>query len=210
MLCFLQRDWREQNSSLKSNRLNEARGISQRSPDIFFLVRERDLGTRLPFPYYHTRHMQQASHVNDQLPESLKCHADVASKKGPSSWLSVLPIGEYGFHLHKGEFRDALRLRYNWQLNSTPRTCTCGAQFTVDHAMICHMGGFPTIRHNEVRDMTASLLTEVCHNVATEPPLQPLSREKFSAIDQQIPMIMPASISVQEASGTTIRMYFST
>ena len=69
-----------------------------------------------------------------------------------------LPIGEYGFHLHKAEFRDALRLRYNWQLNSTPRTCTCGAQFTVDYAMICHMGGFPTIRHNEARDMTASLL----------------------------------------------------
>ncbi len=31
------------------------------------------------------------------------------------------------------------------------------------------MGGFPTIRHNEIRDITASLLTEVCHNVATEP-----------------------------------------
>ena len=128
-----------------------------------------------------TRHMQQASNVKDQLPESLKCHADLESEKGASSWLSVLPIGEYGFHLHKGEFRDVLRLRYNWQLNSTPRTCICGAQFTVDHAMVCHMGGFPTIHHNEVRDTTASLLTEVCHNVATEPPLQPLSRETFSA-----------------------------
>ncbi len=52
--------------------------------------------------------------------------------------------------------------------------------------MICHMGGFPTIRHNEIRDitaslLTASLLTEVCHNVATEPPLQPLTGELFSA-----------------------------
>ncbi len=47
--------------------------------------------------------------------------------------------------------------------------------------MICHMGGFPTIRHNEIRDITASLLTEVCHNVATEPPLQPLTGELFSA-----------------------------
>ena len=42
-------------------------------------------------------------------------------------------------------------------------------------------GGFPTMRHNEIRDMTASLLTEVCHNVATEPPLQPLSGETLSA-----------------------------
>ena len=105
----------------------------------------------------------------------------MASEKGASSWLSVLLIAEHGFYLHKGEFRDALRLRYNRQLNNIPRTCNCGAQFTVNHAMVCHMGEFPTIRHNEVRDMTASLLTEVCHNVATEPPLQPLSGESFNA-----------------------------
>ena len=51
----------------------------------------------------------------------------------------------------------------------------------VNHAMTCHMGGFPTIRHNEIRDITASLLTEVCHNVATEPQLQPLSGESMTA-----------------------------
>ena len=45
--------------------------------------------------------------------------------------------------------------------------------------MICHMGGIPTIRHNEIRDITATLLTEICHNVATEPPLQPLTNESF-------------------------------
>jgi hypothetical protein len=46
--------------------------------------------------------------------------------------------------------------------------------------MICHMGGFPTIRHNEIRDITASLLTEVCNNVAIEPALQPLSGENMA------------------------------
>ena len=39
------------------------------------------------------------------------------------------------------------------------------------------MGGFPTIRHNEVMDITATLLSEVCHNVSIEPHLQPLSGE---------------------------------
>ena len=34
-------------------------------------------------------------------------------------------------------------------------------------------------RHNELRDFTASLLTEVCHNVAIEPKLQPLDGETF-------------------------------
>ena len=68
---------------------------------------------------------------------------------------------------------------YGWALQNTPRQCNCGKTFTSDHAMVCHMGGFPTIRHNEVRDITASLLTEVCSNVATEPHLQPLSGEAF-------------------------------
>ena len=39
--------------------------------------------------------------------------------------------------------------------------------------------GFPIMRHNEVRDLTATLLTEVCHNVATEPSLQPISAKAF-------------------------------
>ena len=91
-------------------------------------------------------------------------------------------FGDYrGFHLHKGEFRDTLCLIYNWQLDNIPTTCNCGAQFSVDHAMICNMGGFPTICHNEIRDITALLLTETCHNVSTVPPLQPLNGETLSA-----------------------------
>ena len=43
------------------------------------------------------------------------------------------------------------------------------------------MGGFPYIRHNEIRDITALLLTEVCSNLATEPALQPLSGENMTA-----------------------------
>ena len=36
------------------------------------------------------------------------------------------------------------------------------------------------MRHNEVRDITATLLTELCHGVTTEPSLQPLSGESMS------------------------------
>ena len=43
--------------------------------------------------------------------------------------------------------------------------------------MVCPYGGFPSLRHNELRDLTARALTEVCHNVGTEPQLQPLSGE---------------------------------
>ena len=119
--------------------------------------------------------------MQNHLTLGLKRSVELAKEKGASSWLSVLPLEEHGFYLHKGEFRDALCLRYGWQLNNIPRTCKCGTQFTVDHAMTCHLGGFPTIRHNEIRDITATLLTEVCHNVATEPPLQPLTGETLAA-----------------------------
>ena len=43
--------------------------------------------------------------------------------------------------------------------------------------MNCPSGGFPSIRHNEVQDLTSAILSEVCHNVHTEPTLQPLQGE---------------------------------
>ena len=42
---------------------------------------------------------------------------------------------------------------------------------------MCSKGGFPAIRHNEVRDLTADLLTEVCYDVEVEPKLQELTGE---------------------------------
>ena len=77
----------------------------------------------------------------------------------------------------KQEFQDALRMRYGWELARVPSHCVCGASFSVDHAMICRHGGLTFIRHNELRDLTASWLHDVCHDVAVEPPLQPLTGE---------------------------------
>jgi len=54
--------------------------------------------------------------------------------------------------------------------------CVCGTSFSVDHALSSLKGGFPSIRHNEVRDITAELLSEVCHDVEVEPHLQPLAK----------------------------------
>ena len=48
------------------------------------------------------------------------------------------------------------------------------------HSLNCPTGGFPTLRHNELRDFTAEKLSEVCHNVCIEPHLQPLTGEKFN------------------------------
>ena len=44
----------------------------------------------------------------------------------------------------------------------------------------CPRGGFPSTRHDLIRDITANLMTEVCEGGAIELPLQPLSDERFS------------------------------
>ena len=46
--------------------------------------------------------------------------------------------------------------------------------------MSCQKGGFISIRHDEIRVITCSLLKEVCSNVTKEPLLQPLQGEEFN------------------------------
>ena len=117
--------------------------------------------------------------IYDNLSAKQQRPVDLSRKKGASSWLSVLPLDELGFSLHEGEFRDAVCLRYGWSLPNVSSSCSCGMSFSVDHAMTCNLGSFPTIRHNEIQDLTVSLLSEVCHNVAIEPHLQPLNDKGF-------------------------------
>ena len=111
------------------------------------------------------------------MPVSLRRAADLATEKGSSTWLTALPLAEHGFALHKGAFHDALALRYGWAPSEMPSKCACGNNLSVEHALSCAKGGFPSIRHNEIRDLTATLLTEVCHDVCIEPGLQPISNE---------------------------------
>ena len=102
---------------------------------------------------------------------------EVASETGASTWLSMLPIQEHGLALHKRAFRDSLCLCYGWQPNLLPSTCVCGKIFSIEHALNCPCGGYPSIWYYELQDITATLHTEVCHSVGTKPGLQPLSGE---------------------------------
>ena len=56
---------------------------------------------------------------------------------------------------------------------------------TIEHALSCPRGGFPSIRHNEIRDITADVLTGVwtmsdSHGVGTEPCLQPVTGDRLA------------------------------
>ena len=123
------------------------------------------------------RTSSEFNEVYVNMTTSLQRAVDLAKEKGSSTWLTVLPLTEHGFALHKGAFYDALALRYGWPPPEMPTMFACGSNFSVDHAMSCAKGGFPSIRHNEICDLTATLLTEVCQDVCIEPGLQPISNE---------------------------------
>ena len=103
-----------------------------------------------------------------------------AKEKGSSNWLTVIPLRKYGFSLTKSEFRDSLLLRYGKDLPRLPKTCACGTDMTINHALNCARGGYVIIRHNAIRDFLAEKLSEVCSDVQIEPQLQPLEGEVFS------------------------------
>ena len=106
--------------------------------------------------------------LRNSLPEKTKRAVNLAAEKGASSWLTVIPVKEMDLNLNKREFKDAVHLRYDWQINDVPKVCICGEPFIVDHAMICNRGrgggggGFIIQRHNELRDLEAQMLDLVC------------------------------------------------
>ena len=104
---------------------------------------------------------------------------DINQEKGVSSWLNAYPLVEHGFDLNKQQFWDSIRIRYGWSLKNLPTTCACGSSFNFQHSMNCKKGGFVTIRHNNIRDLTANMLKEVCNDVEIEPKLLPLTGENL-------------------------------
>ena len=83
-----------------------------------------------------------------KLPDQGQLMLELASEKGASSWLTALPIKEFGYLLNKQQFTDALCLRYNLTLKDCPKVCACGADNSVSHALICKLGGYVSMRHN--------------------------------------------------------------
>ena len=82
--------------------------------------------------------------------------------------------------LHKGAFRDMIALRYDWLPSNLPSNYPCGSSFTMQHALSCPSGGFPILRHYEVRDQTANLVAEVCHDKGSEHHLQPITGDTLA------------------------------
>ena len=117
--------------------------------------------------------------------EQLKAN-DIACNNGASVWLTTLPIKTENFSLSKREFVDAIYIRYGWNLNRLPMRCACSALYSIEHALCCKTGGFITLRHNEIRDISADLLSEVCNDVKKEPPLTTVENKEDLRADVSV------------------------
>ena len=124
-------------------------------------------------------HKAKLADIKSQLDFTMLKLLETILDKSTSNWLTALPLKDQGFHLDKRSFWDALFIRCNIPLNKLPSSCVCGSSFTMDHALIRKRGGVIAIRHNDIRDLTANLLTQVRHDVKVEPMLQPLTGESF-------------------------------
>ena len=106
----------------------------------------------------------------------------LSQEKGCGAWLTALPLASLGYVLNKQEFRDSLNLRYGWKIGDIPNFCVCGEKNSIDHTLICKTGGHVIFRHNRIRDVNASFLRQVCHNVVIEPELLPIESANFQSV----------------------------
>ena len=118
--------------------------------------------------------LSQLETLKTVLSEKLKRCVELACEKGAGAWLSALPLQSMGYVLNKQEFRDSIFLRYGWMIPNTPAYCGCKAKNNIDHTLNCKLGGYVTMRHNNIRDLEASLLREVCRDIKVEPELLPI------------------------------------
>ena len=115
------------------------------------------------------------SHLNSEQSRT----NDLNQETGASAWLTTLTLKQEGYALTKQLFWDLIRIRYGWQLSRTPKFCKCVVRFSLQYALSCKKGGFVSIRHNSIRDVTAKLLRKICRDVELAPPSQPLTGEEL-------------------------------
>ena len=104
---------------------------------------------------------------------------DVSIDRGVSNWLTISPITEHGFELPKQQFWDSVRLGYGWEITNLLKFCPCGSKFDIQHSTSCKKRSFVSIRHNDLRDLTPRIVSEVCKDTEIEPKLLPLPGEEL-------------------------------
>ena len=103
--------------------------------------------------------------------------------------MTKLPILDEGYDLTKQLFWDLIRIRYGWILARLPSNWECGRKFDIQHALSGKKGGFISLRHNHLRNITATMLKELCKDIRVGPQLQEVTGE----------ILHPSTITSNEA-----------
>ena len=64
----------------------------------------------------------ELENIKTLLNENDRRTLELIGEKGAGAWLNIVPIQSTDYALNKEEFRDALRLRYDWKIPGTPPT----------------------------------------------------------------------------------------
>jgi len=89
----------------------------------------------------------------DGASSSLKAPIELASEKGASNWLTVLPLQEHNFSLQKTVFHDAVALRYGWDPTRLSQHCAYGkVHISLLNILLCTCpkSGFLSIHLNVI------------------------------------------------------------
>ena len=96
---------------------------------------------------------------------------------------NVCPFGSRLYQSNLIDFhhirQDALCLQCGLSLKNSPSLCNCSQPFTTEYFGGLSNQGFPSMKWNGIHNITSSFLSEVCHNVATEPSQQHLSGKQM-------------------------------
>jgi hypothetical protein len=157
------------------------------------------------------RHEITLNEIKAQAPLSLNLCIKIAVEKSASSWVTARPLHVHSTVLNKGDFRDAIYLRYGWTPPNLPALCGCRVPFSVQHAMECMLGGFRGLLHNEVTHVIHDSMKEAGYkDIALEPQLLPLEGESFKYKSANKEDGARSDISVHSFWSRMRRAYFDT
>ena len=60
---------------------------------------------------------------------------EIMKEKGASNGILAIPAKKQGVSLNRGEFTDAINLRYYRELRGLAKICACGQKFNITHDM---------------------------------------------------------------------------
>ena len=120
-----------------------------------------------------SRHKAQAASLQDRASPDAQRAMDLSQEKGASCVYTVVPLAKHGFAIKsKQVFTDYTRMRYRKPILGLPETCSCGKPYSLEHSQQCLTGGFIHMRHDEPKDLHASVCSLVYRDFEVEPPLQ--------------------------------------